>query len=55
MSIHGKCTHYYCEYCMKKSKVVENVLKESCDDFLKFNAFEYRLNAKQRGVINDSS
>lgn len=39
--IHGMCSHHYCGKCMKHNTLVD-VLEDSCENFNKFNKYEYR-------------
>lgn len=41
MNIHGQCSHFYCDKCMKTNVVVE-ALDDSCENWNKFNPYEYR-------------
>lgn len=41
MDVHYKCSHFYCDKCMKSNVVVE-ALDDGCENWNKFNPYEYR-------------
>ena len=44
--IHGKCSHFYCDKCMKSNATVE-ALDDGCEKWTKFNPYEYKGYVKE--------